>query len=139
MSMRTPIVVLDPGHGGSAPAGGSSANNATGPNGLLEKDLTLDVAQRVGAILGGRATVILTRGGDDNRSLVDRARVAREADADVFLSIHFNGWKNSAVDGSEAWVATGTNGGSHALARSVLDRVLAVTHARARGVSEADF
>jgi N-acetylmuramoyl-L-alanine amidase len=139
MAMQTPTVVLDPGHGGQARVGGSSPNNATGPNGLLEKDLTLDVARRVSAILGGRANVILTRADDSNRSLGDRARVGHDANADVFLSIHFNGWTSPAVDGSEAWVASGTNGGSHGLARSVLDRVLAVTHAPDRGVREADL
>jgi N-acetylmuramoyl-L-alanine amidase/GH25 family lysozyme M1 (1,4-beta-N-acetylmuramidase) len=135
----SPTVVIDAGHGGNAAAGGSSPNNAVGPNGLLEKDLTLDLARRVAAALGGRFPVTLTRSGDVNSSLTQRANVAKQLDADIFLSIHFNGWNDPAVDGSEAWVATGSNGGSHALARTVLDRVLAVTHARDRGVREADL
>ncbi len=135
----SPTVVIDPGHGGSAAAGGSSPNNAVGPNGLLEKDITLDIGRRVAALLGNRANVILTRTGDENRSLSDRAKIARDADADVFLSIHLNGWKDASVDGSEAWVAGQASGASHALARSVLDRVLTVTHAHDRGVREQDF
>lgn len=35
------VIVIDPGHGGSVAVGGSSPNNATGPNGTMEKDLTL--------------------------------------------------------------------------------------------------
>jgi N-acetylmuramoyl-L-alanine amidase len=132
-------VVIDPGHGGSVAAGGSSANNAVGPYGLLEKDLTLDIGRRVAALLGNHATVLLTRSVDENRSLSDRAKIARDANADVFLSIHLNGWKEGGVDGSEAWVAKQAGAGSRALARSVLDRVLDVTHARDRGVQEQDF
>ncbi len=134
-----PTVVLDPGHGGAATVGGSSPNNAVGPNGLLEKDVTLDLARRVAALLDGRATVLLTRAGDENRSLSDRARLARDRRADVFLSIHLNGWRDPAVDGSEAWIARHAGAPSRALARGVLDRVLAVTHARDRGVRADDL
>src|SRR6266487_1177237 len=133
----SPTVVIDPGHGGSAAAGGSSPNNATGPNGLLEKDLTLDLGRRVAGLLGDRARVILTRSADENRSLTERAGIARDANADVFLSIHLNGWRDPNVDGSEAWVAAQADSSSRALARSVLDRVLQVTRARDRGVREA--
>lgn len=134
-----PTVVIDPGHGGTAKAGGSSPNNATGPNGLLEKDLTLDIGRRVAALLGPRANVILTRAGDENRSLSERARVAHDANAAVFLSIHLNGWRDAGVDGSEAWIARDANTSSRALARSVLDRVVGVTHAQDRGVREENF
>src|SRR6266851_5442867 len=120
---KLPVVVLDPGHGGSTKVGGSSPNNAVGPNGLLEKDIALDLGHRVANLLGNRATVLLTRGGDENRSLTDRAKVARDANADVFLSIHLNGWKDANVDGSEAWVARRASESSRALARAVLDRV----------------
>src|SRR6266536_1164906 len=137
--MPQATVVIDPGHGGSNAAGGSSPNNAVGPNGLLEKDVTLDIGRRVGALLGNRAQVILTRNGDENRSLADRAKIARDADADVFVSIHLNGWRDAAVDGTEAWVARKPSQGSRDLARSVLDRVVGVTHAGDRGVREEDF
>src|SRR4051794_18696563 len=109
VQMAKLCVVIDPGHGGTDAAGGSSPNNAVGPNGLLEKNLTLDLARRVAAALDGRFAVTLTRSGDLNSSLTERASVAKQRDADVFLSIHFNGWKDPAVDGSEAWVATGSN------------------------------
>jgi N-acetylmuramoyl-L-alanine amidase/phosphatidylserine/phosphatidylglycerophosphate/cardiolipin synthase-like enzyme len=134
-----PTVVIDPGHGGTTQAGGSSPNNATGPNGLLEKDITLDIGRRVAALLGTRANVILTRTGDENRPLADRARTARDANADVFLSIHLNGWRDASVDGSEAWVARDASSSSRALARTVLDGVVGVTHARDRGVREENF
>jgi N-acetylmuramoyl-L-alanine amidase/phosphatidylserine/phosphatidylglycerophosphate/cardiolipin synthase-like enzyme len=137
--MPASTVVIDPGHGGTTAVGGSAANNAVGPNGLLEKDLTLDIGRRVGALLGARTNVILTRTGDENRSLTDRAKIARDANADVFLSIHLNGWRDGTVDGSEAWVARGAATPSRELARAVLDRVVGVTKAPHRGVREEDF
>src|SRR3954468_10853030 len=96
-AIEAPTVVIDPGHGGAAPVGGSSPNNATGPNGLLEKDLTLDLGRRVSTLLAPRATVILTRTTDVNLSLADRAKVAHDANADVFLSIHLNGFNDASV------------------------------------------
>jgi N-acetylmuramoyl-L-alanine amidase/phosphatidylserine/phosphatidylglycerophosphate/cardiolipin synthase-like enzyme len=135
----SPTVVIDPGHGGSAAVGGSSPNNATGPNGLLEKDVTLDLGQRVATLLGNRAQVILTRAGDVNRSLSDRAKTAHDANADIFVSIHMNGWSDPSVDGSEAWVAKNGSAASRGLARALLDRVLTVTQVRDRGVREEDF
>lgn len=134
-----PVVVLDPGHGGRAGVGGSSPNNATGPNGLLEKDLTLDLAQRTAAALAGRARVLLTRTGDVNLSLADRAAVARAANADVFLSIHLNGFQDRSVDGTEVWVARAAGQASADLGQSVLHRLLAVTQVRDRGVRRADL
>ena len=132
-------VVIDPGHGGSVAISGSSPNNATGPNGLLEKDVTLDLGRRVSALLASRASVILTRTTDVNLSLSDRAKVARDANADVFLSIHLNGWKDPSVDGTETWVAKNASAASRDLAQRVLTHVVGVTHARNRGVKEEDF
>lgn len=134
-----PVVVIDPGHGGQATTGGSSANNATGPNGLLEKNLTLDLAQRVERALQGEATVILTRAGDNNLSLSDRARVGRDNHAAAFLSIHLNGFQDGNVDGSEVWVARNASQRSREFAQMVLRQVLAVTGVNDRGVREQDF
>ena len=80
------VVVLDPGHGGKFPHDG-----AHGRAGLVEKDISLAVAQKTKELLeAAGATVILTRENDDDVSLAERARVANEAGADLFLSIHCN-------------------------------------------------
>jgi len=98
-------VVIDPGHGGQGKVGGSSGNNATSPAGLLEKDLTLAVARHAEtALAAGGHTVKLTRITDVNLSLMDRAAVAKSARADVFVSIHFNGFGDTHVQGTETWV-----------------------------------
>jgi N-acetylmuramoyl-L-alanine amidase len=137
--MALPIVVLDPGHGGRRKVGGSSPNNARGANGLLERDLTLDIALRVRSELKGNAEVRLTRNSDVNLSLADRAAVARAATAAVFVSIHFNGSDDSKVDGTEAWVGKGGASGRHALAKQLVDQVAHVAGLRRRGVFTRDL
>src|SRR5229473_472257 len=134
-----PIVVLDPGHGGAAKVGGSSPNNATGPNGLHEKSLTLDIARRAASTLAGHAQVILTRTNDTNLSLADRAAVARANNADVFLSIHFNGFHDRAVDGTEAWASRAAAHESVDFAQDVVRRLVALTRVADRGVRRADL
>jgi N-acetylmuramoyl-L-alanine amidase len=78
-------IVLDPGHGGRD--GGSSTGG-----GLVEKELTLDIARRLKALLseGEAFEVLMTRESDEFVVLKDRARLANEAGADLFLSIHLN-------------------------------------------------
>jgi N-acetylmuramoyl-L-alanine amidase len=80
------VVVLDPGHGGKWPHDG-----AHGGRGLHEKAIALQVAQKTKESLEAQgATVILTRDVDEDIPLTDRVRIANEAGADVFLSIHCN-------------------------------------------------
>lgn len=135
-------VVIDPGHGGTERIGGSSPNNAKGPHGTLEKDLTLDISLKTAEILRGQGIeVIMTRDKDVNVGLADRALVAKNAKADAFLSIHFNGWKTPDVQGTETFrhedALEGSN--SEKLAKRVLDEVLKVTGYRNRDVKTARF
>ena len=115
MTTQAPMVVLDPGHGGHAEAGGSSPNNTRGYGGLLERDLTLDLARRVVDAMSShvmRRRRGWRRAADTDLSLADRAAVARNTNAQVFVSIHFNGDQDPAVDGTEAWVATHASAGA---------------------------
>lgn len=95
--MAKGTVVIDPGHGGSLETGGSSANNATTPSGILEKNMTLRFgllvrdAIKAAATAGGHTIkVVMTRETDKNLGLSARANVAKANDADLFLSIHHN-------------------------------------------------
>jgi N-acetylmuramoyl-L-alanine amidase len=101
-------IVVDPGHGGAATIlGDSTWNNAVGPNGTLEKNLTLDVGLRVDKILRDRGhDVRLTRSTDVNLRLRDRAKVARDLRAHAFVSIHFNGSIGHNAQGTETLVHT---------------------------------
>jgi len=111
------VVVLDPGHGGNQRIGGSSPNNATSASGVLEKAMTLDFAKRIQKQLkqianltpGSDIKVHLTRSGDNNLGLSDRAQVAEAKNADVFVSIHFNGF-NGSVRGTETLILSKANG-----------------------------
>lgn len=95
--MAKGTVVIDPGHGGSLETGGSSANNATTPSGILEKNMTLrfgllvrDAIKAAATAGGHNIKVVMTRETDKNLGLSARANVAKANDADLFLSIHHN-------------------------------------------------
>ena len=134
------IIVIDPGHGGTARVGGSSPNNATGPNGLLEKAVTLDVALRLHARFQSTShQVLLTRDSDTNLGLADRARVARDNNADAFVSIHCNGAGDATIQGTETWIHNNATRDSDLLAGSVQQRLVAATGHRDRGVKKANF
>lgn len=94
-------VVIDAGHGGTAPAGSSSAFGVRGPAGALEKDVTLALAQRVQAHYGPE--VVLTRTADVNLPLGERSAVAQRLGAPVFVSLHANAGPSGAR-GGEAYV-----------------------------------
>ena len=129
-------ITIDPGHGGSTTVGGSSPNNATGPGGTLEKVLTLDIAKRLKAALEIRHDVLMTRTEDTNLGLHDRAHVARNASAEVFISIHFNGFNDATVQGTETlvWQNVVEPAKSYLLAQKVQAELVAVTQYRDRGV-----
>lgn len=90
-------VVLDPGHGGEE-------EGARGPSGLLEKDVVLDVARRLAARLRPEGfDVVLTRQGDEDLSLDDRAAIANQERADLFISIHANASAYHKATGAETY------------------------------------
>src|SRR5437764_1385618 len=93
-------IVIDPGHGGNRLASKSSPFGARGADGTLEPAVNYALAERVQRLLGGAA--VLTRPGHENRSLAERAALAREQGAGVFLSLHAHGHGGP----TEAWVHT---------------------------------
>ena len=114
------VVVIDAGHGGTAAVGDSSPNNATSPSGLLEKNLTLEVTLHAAAALSARGhDVRLTRTTDVNLGLADRARVGKDSRATAFVSIHFNGFADPSVQGTETWVHLRASSASRDLAACV--------------------
>ena len=91
-------IVIDPGHGGAD-------EGAQGPEGTLEKDVTLSVAQHLRALLERDlgARVILTRTGDTVVALDRRAAIANNDRADVFISLHANSALRDVVTGAEVY------------------------------------
>jgi len=100
--MAKGTVVIDPGHGGTTTVGGSGANHAISASGILEKAMTLAMGILVKDALaaanadGHEITVVMTRTTDENLGLAARANVARDNRADLFLSIHYNGFDRAA-------------------------------------------
>jgi N-acetylmuramoyl-L-alanine amidase/putative methionine-R-sulfoxide reductase with GAF domain len=91
-------IVLDAGHGGWD-------LGTVGKKGLLEKDLVLDIVQRLGKLLETKlaAQVIYTRQNDSYVSLEKRAEIANLAGADLFLSVHANYSDLSTARGVETY------------------------------------
>lgn len=85
LGLKLGKIVIDPGHGGQD-------HGTTGPTGLTEKELVLDVAERVGALVEQRlgSIVIYTRTQDVFLPLEERTALANQHRADLFISIHAN-------------------------------------------------
>jgi len=117
-------VVLDPGHGGRN--GGTTTSS-----GLVEKDLTLDIARRLGELLRDEGfEVLLTRDDDVEMSLEERADFANREAADLFVSIHLN-WIEGGARGVETYFLGTTDDPS-------LSRLVAAEN-RGSGYSQADL
>ncbi len=91
-------IVLDPGHGGYD-------GGARGYNGLLEKEVTLDLAKQVKVYLEANypVTVSLTREDDSFVPLARRTNFANKRNADAFVSIHLNASPSHTLHGLEAY------------------------------------
>jgi len=90
-------VVIDPGHGGVD-------SGAVGVTGLKEKDLTLEVGERLKKMLeDAGAVVIMTRSGDHSVSSANRVKIANEVKADVYVSIHANAHIDPDSNGTETF------------------------------------
>ena len=99
-SLNNPIdlIVIDPGHGGED-------SGAVGKNGLLEKEVTLDVAKRLKNLLREEKElkVILTRETDVLIPLEERTKIANQEGADLFISIHTNASRKRSAQGCETF------------------------------------
>jgi N-acetylmuramoyl-L-alanine amidase len=97
LGLKVGRVVLDPGHGGR--------DTGTIAGGVVEKDLVLDIALRLGPLIeaGMGSEVIYTRDDDTYVPLEERTRIANEKRADLFLSIHVNSSPYRDASGSETY------------------------------------
>jgi N-acetylmuramoyl-L-alanine amidase len=96
------VVVIDAGHGGKDPG-----NLGTGRYSLTEKDVTLDVSNKLAAYITKKmpdVKVILTRTGDSFPKLSSRVKIANNAEADVFISIHCDAFTTENAQGCGTYV-----------------------------------
>ena len=109
------IVMLDPGHGGID-------TGAIGGNGSKEKHVVLAIAKNVRTILRNRGIdARLTRTGDTFIPLYDRVEIAHQHGADLFMSIHADGFTNPSAAGASVF-ALSNRGASSAMAKYLSDR-----------------
>jgi len=98
LGLKIGKIVIDPGHGGHD-------TGTIGPNGLLEKDLVLDVSRRLGKLLEARlgAEVVFTRRDDTFIPLETRTSIANQEQADLFVSVHANSSHDPDARGVETY------------------------------------
>jgi N-acetylmuramoyl-L-alanine amidase len=115
-SQRQVIVAVDAGHGGKD-------QGAHGPDGTLEKDVTLAVARDLAAQINRQPGMkaILTRDGDYFIPLKQRYEIARQNQADLFIAIHADSYTSSDARGSSVWVLS-SRGKSSVAAQMLADR-----------------
>ena len=96
---RIKKVMIDAGHGGKDPG-------AIGYRGVKEKDINLDIAQRVArAFEAAGIKTVLTRDGDEFITLQERTERASQSGVDLFVSIHANANKSRGANGVEVYYA----------------------------------
>jgi N-acetylmuramoyl-L-alanine amidase/type II secretory pathway predicted ATPase ExeA len=99
LGLKVNRIAIDPGHGGFD-------TGTKGPRGLLEKDLCLDVALRLGTLIKEQlpdAQVIYTRKDDSYVPLEERTAIANSSGADLFISVHANSSESREVRGAETF------------------------------------
>lgn len=126
------IIVLDPGHGGSDP--GACANN------LRESAITLSVCNLMKAELERHGFVVkFTRTSDTYLSLSERAKIANNLGAALFVSNHCNSATAASATGVECYTHPTENGSVDKLSANVSEKIAKVLGLRNRGAKEANF
>jgi N-acetylmuramoyl-L-alanine amidase len=127
----TATVVVDAGHGGKDP--GSMIG------GIHEKNIDLQVARKVAALLTQQGvTVVMTRQDDRFIELEERAGVANRRDTDLFVSIHADSAPDRRISGFTLYVARDASREAYDAARAV-SATMAKTGSDTRGIREADY
>ncbi|MDZ7787471.1 MAG: N-acetylmuramoyl-L-alanine amidase [Halofilum sp. (in: g-proteobacteria)] len=113
---RDIVVAIDPGHGGHDPG-------AIGHGGVNEKLVVLQIARRLNNLLEETPGFkpVMTRNSDIYLPLRERMRRAREADADLFISLHADAFRDARARGSSVY-ALSTNGASSEAAKWIANR-----------------
>ena len=131
-------VVIDPGHGGMD-------SGAIGIDGIKEKDVVLNLAlaiQNLNTRFQHPLDLYLTRSSDTLISLLDRSKLAKALDADLFMSLHCNHSDNPKARGVEVYVYEKQNSNTDAatwLAYQLQERFNKGLGFKSRGVRFADF
>jgi N-acetylmuramoyl-L-alanine amidase len=104
LEKKYPVVVIDPGHGGSE-------DGAHGPDGIKEKEIVLAISKMLQSRFHAdtKVRVYLTREGDEDLPLQERTRIANELGADLFVSVHANASPYKTRKGIETYYLDNTD------------------------------
>ncbi|NMA55113.1 MAG: AMIN domain-containing protein [Firmicutes bacterium] len=123
---------IDAGHGGSEPG-------SVSPSGLREKDINLDIAQRVASNLrAAGAKVFMVREGDVNIDFRDRPEIANRENVDILVSIHCNSFTDPSKRGTEVYYFRDGHGGQ-ALASALHKALIGTLGLPDRGLRTANY
>lgn len=125
-----PLICLDPGHGGND-------RSNRGPTGYIEADGVLDIALKARNILKEfPVRIIMTRVKDETVSLEERVRIANDAKADIFVSIHTNAADTPVAEGLETYhsIYSRPGEGGHKLAVCIQEELCRATNRKSRGI-----
>ena len=123
-------ICIDAGHGGKDPGAVSG--------GVQEKDIALAVALKIGALLTGYE-VVYTRDEDVYVGLAERALIANQVSADLFVSVHCNSAPGTSANGMEVYVHTTRSAASTRAAHAIYDRLLPASGLKGRGIKSKDL
>lgn len=130
---ETPLVIIDPGHGGT--------DTGCSRDGVMESEINLEISRRLSGKLQalGFDTMLLREDNETDVSLEDRVVRAEAAKADIYVSIHQNAYDEDIDDikGVETWYYGGRNGGKR-LAELVHQNVIEKTGAVDRGIQDTE-
>ncbi|MBB6444303.1 N-acetylmuramoyl-L-alanine amidase [Bacillus benzoevorans] len=134
-SLSSQVVVIDAGHGGS--------DNGADGFGLLEKNVNLDTALKVKALLVKTPfKIVMTREGDTYPTLSERVTIAKKAKGNAFISIHSNAF-NGSGNGIETYFYSAAYNpyvsDSKMLATAIQNRLLAIGETKDRGVKAGNL
>lgn len=121
------LIVIDAGHGGHDPGAVSGS--------YYEKDIALNAALVLKKKMENAGfKVYMTRERDNYVKLYDRAGIANQLDADMFISIHINAASNTNAKGMEVLYDPDPSRNNYALAKSIQSQMIKATGATDRGV-----
>ncbi len=119
LGLKIKTIAIDAGHGGHDPG-------AIGKGGLKEKNITLDVAKRLAALVKERlgCNVVMTRDKDVFIPLDQRPFIAKSKDADLFVSIHVNANRKRKAKGIETYIQSLTASDRDAMATAARENAM---------------
>lgn len=123
-----PLIIIDAGHGGIDPGSDSQ--------GVLEKDVNLEIALKLQeALIENGYTVLMTREDDRSLELRERSDFANEQEADLFISLHQNCYvQDESVNGIEVYYNSDKTTNDQQLAQMIQEALVDETGARDRGI-----